>query len=413
MTPGFDAIYREHFGRILATVIRLTGGDFSLAEDAVQDAFTAAMLQWPAEGWPSSPRAWLTSTARHKALDRMRHQTSFADRREELEFFLRFERESEPEDGSNMDERLRLIFTCCHPALALDAQVALSLQTLCGMNAAAIARAFLLPESTMAQRLVRAKHKIRRARIPYEIPTGSALPDRLEAVMTVIYLVFNAGYGGSSGDRLIREELCTEAIRLSRMLSSAMPIYPETSGLLALMLVQDARRLARVDADGDLILLEEQDRRLWDRAQIAEGEALLEKTLRRCLPGPYTLQAAIAALHNQASSPSVTDWPQIAELYARLARIRPSPIVELNRSVAIAMVEGCEAALRLTDALKDDLGDYYLWWATRADFARRLNRLEEAAEAYREALSRVSNGAERRFLQRRLDALAVILNGHK
>jgi RNA polymerase sigma-70 factor, ECF subfamily len=412
VTSGLDAIYREHFGRILATVIRLTGGDFGLAEDAVHDAFAAALGQWPEEGWPSSPRAWIISTARHKALDRLRRQTSFANRREELEFFLRCEGDSEPEDESGMDERLRLIFTCCHPAFALEAQVALSLQTLCGMNAAAIARAFLVPETTMAQRLVRAKHKIRRARIPYEIPTGDALPDRLDAVMAVIYLVFNAGYSGSSGDHLIHRELCTEAIRLGRMLSSAMPNYPETAGLLALMLLHDARRDARVDPQGDLILLEEQDRRRWDRAQIAEGQALLKNALRRALPGPYTLQAAIAALHNQASSPAATDWPQIAELYAHLGRIRPSPVIELNRAVAIAMVEGCEAALRLIDALREDLSDYYLWWAARADFARRLNRVDEAAEAYREALSRVSNGAERRFLQRRLDAVTANRNCH-
>jgi RNA polymerase sigma-70 factor, ECF subfamily len=412
MTSGLDAIYREHFGRILASVIHCTGGDFSLAEDAVQDAFAAAMVQWPSEGWPSSPRAWLTGTARHKALDRLRRQNSFADRLNDLEFYLRFERDSEPQDESNMDQRLRLIFTCCHPALALEAQVALSLQTLCGMNSATIARAFLVPETTMAQRLVRAKKKIRRARIPYEVPSGDALPDRLDAVMAVIYLVFNAGYGGSSGDLLIRQELCAEAIRLGRMLSSAMPNYPESTGLLALMLLHDARRDARVDSSGDLVLLEEQDRHLWDRSQIAEGEALLENVLRTGIPGPYTLQAAIAALHNQASSPAITDWPQIAEIYAHLARLRPTPVVELNRAVAIAMVEGCEAALRLTDALREDLSDYYLWWATRADFARRLNRLDEAGEAYREALARVSNGAERRFLQRRLDAVTAQRNSN-
>lgn len=412
MSSGLDAIYREHFGRILASIIHFTGGDFSLAEDAVQDAFAAAMVQWPIEGWPSSPRGWLTGTARHKALDRLRRQNSFANRRNELEFYLRFERNSEPQDESNMDQRLRLIFTCCHPALALEAQVALSLQTLCGMNSATIARAFLVPETTMAQRLVRAKKKIRRARIPYQVPSDDALPDRLDAVMAVIYLVFNAGYGGSSGDLLIRQELCAEAIRLGRMLSSAMPNYPESTGLLALMLLHDARRDARVNSYGDLVLLEEQDRRLWDRSRIAEGEALLENVLRTRIPGPYTLQAAIAALHNQAFSPAVTDWPQIAELYARLARLRPSPVVELNRAVAIAMVEGCEAALRMTDALREDLGDYYLWWATRADFARRLNRLDEAREAYREALARVSNGAERRFLQRRLEAVTAQRNGN-
>jgi RNA polymerase sigma-70 factor, ECF subfamily len=406
VTSSLDAIYREHFGRILASVIRLTRGDFPLAEDAVHDAFAAAILQWPIEGWPASPRGWLTSTARHKALDRLRRQTSFTDRREELEFFLRFEHDSESKDESDMDERLRLIFTCCHPALALEAQVALSLQTLCGMNAAAIGRAFLVSESTMAQRLVRAKQKIRRAGIPYEVPAGDALPERLEAVIAVIYLVFNAGYGGSSGDYLIRHELCVEAIRLGRILSAAMSDYPETVGLLALMLLQDARRNARVDSNGDLVLLEDQDRSLWDQPAIAEGEALLKDALHSEVPGPYTLQAAIAALHSQASSPASTDWPQIAEFYARLASVSPSPVVELNRAVAIAMVDGCERALQLIDALKDDLGDYYLWWATRADFFRRLNRFEEAAAAYREALNRVSNGAERRFLQRRLNAIA-------
>lgn len=411
MITGLDAIYREHFGRILATVIHLTGGDFPLAEDAVQDAFAAALVQWPNEGWPANPRAWLTGTARHKALDRLRRRRSFADRSEELERFLQFDRASATEDESAMDERLRLIFTCCHPAFALEAQVALSLQTLCGMNAATIARAFLVPESTMAQRLVRAKQKIRRARIPYEIPAGDALPDRLDAVMAVIYLVFNAGYGGSSGDLLIHQELCAEAIRLGRLLSSAMPDAPDATGLLALMLLHDARRHARANPQGDLILLEEQDRQLWDRAQIREGEGLLEHALRGGVPGPYTLQAAIAALHNQALSPAATDWPQIAELYARLALLRPSSVVELNRAVAIAMVEGCEAALRLIDGLQEDLGDYYLWWATRADLTRRLHRYDEAAEAYRQALRRVSNGAERRFLQRHLDAIATQRGG--
>jgi RNA polymerase sigma-70 factor (ECF subfamily) len=405
---ALDTLYREHFGRILATIIRLTGGDFSLAEDAVQDAFAAALSHWRDDGWPANPTGWLAGTARHKALDRLRRQSNFTRRGHDLEQFLRLEMEEDKEAESPMDERLRLIFTCCHPALALEAQVALSLQTLCGMNAAAIARAFLVPESTMAQRLVRAKQKIRRARIPYEIPAGEALPERLEAVMAVIYLVFNAGYGGSNGDNLIRQELCTEAIRLGRFLTAAMPDAREAGGLLALMLLHDARRDARVDQQGDLVLLEDQERRLWDQTQIAEGAALLDHILRSGAAGPYALQAAIAALHCQAPSPAATDWPQIAALYARLVRIRPSPVVELNRAVAVAMVEGCEAGLNLIDALKADLGDYYLWWATRADLDRRLQRWEEAAEAYREALSRVSNGAEERFLRRRLNEVEAL-----
>jgi RNA polymerase sigma-70 factor (ECF subfamily) len=407
---AFDVLYREHFGRILATIIRLTGGDFSLAEDAVQDAFATALSQWQSDGWPANPGGWLASTARHKAVDRVRRLSNFNRLSLEFEQFLRLELEPDGEAESGMDERLRLIFTCCHPALALEAQVALSLQTLCGMNAAAIARAFLVPEATMAQRLVRAKQKIRRARIPYEVPSGEALPARLEAVMAVIYLVFNAGYSGSSCDNLILHELCTEAIRLGRILAAAMPDASEAGGLLALMLLHDARRDARVDQQGDLVLLEDQDRHLWDQAQIAEGAALLGHSLRNGAAGAYSLQAAIAALHCEAPSPKATDWPQIAALYARLAAIRPSPVVELNRAVAVAMVEGCEAGLLLIDALKADLGDYYLWWATRADLNRRLKRWNDAAEAYREALIRVSNGSEQRFLRRRLHEVESAAN---
>lgn len=396
-----DAIYREHSGRILATIIRFAGGDFTLAEDAVQDAFAAAMIQWPIEGYPLNPAAWLTGTARHKALDRLRRQSTLARRGAEVEHFLRFELEQEKdEENSLLDERLRLIFTCCHPSIALEAQVALSLHTLCGMSAAAIARAFLVPESTMAQRLVRAKQKIRRARIPYEVPTSEALPERLEAVMTVIYLVFNAGYSGS--DQLISQELCSEAIRLGRMLASAMSGYPEVDGLLALMLLHDARSGARVDLQGDLVLLEDQNRLLWNQSQIAEGAALLENALRGGAAGPYLLQAAIAALHCEAPMASATDWPQIAALYERLIRARPSPIVELNHAVAIAMVEGYEAGLHLIDTLRGELGDYYLWWATRADLYRRLGRWDDAQAAYRQALSGVLSTAERRFLARRL-----------
>ncbi|HEY7514668.1 MAG TPA: RNA polymerase sigma factor [Vicinamibacteria bacterium] len=395
-----DEVHREHYGRILATVIRLVG-DFDRAEDAVQEAFAAAVQGWARDGTPENPVAWLVSTARHKAIDELRRAARHEARREELGRHLRARAEEEaPVD----EDRLRLVFTCCHPALAPEAQVALTLRTLGGLTTEEIARAFLIPVPTLAQRLVRAKAKIREARIPYVVPSDEALPERLDAVMAVVYLVFNEGYAATFGDRLIRGELCTEAIRLGRMLEGLMPHRGEPKGLLALMLLHDARRATRVDAEGRLLTLEEQDRTLWNREQIAEGSRLVEQALRTGVPGTYALQAAIAALHAQAPRAEDTDWPQIAALYGLLVRVHPAPVVELNRAVAVAMADGLERGLHLLDILsrRGDLDRYHLLPAARADLLRRLGRRSEAAAAYREALDLVSNDAERRYLARRL-----------
>jgi RNA polymerase sigma-70 factor (ECF subfamily) len=398
--------YRDEFGRVLATVIRLVG-DFALAEEAVQEAFGVALERWPRDGTPASPRAWLVSTARHKALDALRRAGRLERIRAELAHAS--EPGQEPDvpgdaDASLPDERLRLIFTCCHPALAPDAQVALALRTLCGLSTGEIARAFLVAPATLAQRLVRAKRRLADARVPYEVPPPERLPERLEAVLAVVYLVFNEGYAASRGDALVRTDLSTEAIRLGRLLVELLPGAPEPAGLLALMLLHDARRAARTTAGGDLVLLEDQDRTRWSRPQIDEGLALAAAAMAAPAPGPYALQAAIAAEHARAARAEDTDWCAIARGYDALLARAPSPVVELNRAVAVAMTDGPAAGLALLDALggRGDLDGYHLFWAARADLLRRLARPGDAAAAYRRALALVATGPERRFLERRL-----------
>lgn len=388
---------------MLATLIRLLG-DFDLAEDMLQEAFAAALAQWPRDGVPRNPRAWLVSTARHKALDQLRRDKSFTQKREELARLSRTMVSAEIHDQDFPDDLLRLIFICCHPALALEAQTALTLKTLCGFSVEEIARAFLVLPATMAQRLVRAKKKIRAARIPYAVPDPDRLGERLEGVLRVVYLVFNEGYAASTGDRLVRRELCVEAVRLGRLLRSLLPKEKEIAGLLALLLLHDSRRQARVNANGDLVLLEDQDRALWDREQITEGVDLAEEAAREGGSGFYALQAAIAALHVQPRHAGQTDWPRIATLYGLLLRSHPSAVVALNRAVAVAMAEGPESGLVLIEALEssDQLLGYYLLHSAKADLLRRLGRNREAAKAYELALSLVDQAPERRFLERRL-----------
>jgi RNA polymerase sigma-70 factor (ECF subfamily) len=395
-----ERVFREEYGRAVAVLARLLG-DIGIAEEAVQDAFTAALERWPAGGLPPSPAGWIITTARRRAIDRLRREASRADRHAQAALL---QAAHEPaETGPVHDDRLRLIFTCCHPALAVHAQVALTLRLLGGLTTAEIARAFLVPEATMAQRLVRAKGKIRAAGIPYQVPDEASLPDRLRSVLAVIYLIYNEGYAASAGDRLVREDLCAEAIRLGRLLARLMPDEPEAIGLLALMLLQQARRAARTAADGSLVLLADQDRNRWDQAMIAEGQDLVRACLRRGQPGPYQLQAAINAVHSDAPTAAGTDWRQILALYDQLLALAPTPVVALNRAVAVAEVAGADAALTLVDQL--DLDGYYLLHAVRAGLLRRLGRPAEAAAAYDAALARTANEAEREFLRRSRDSL--------
>jgi RNA polymerase sigma-70 factor (ECF subfamily) len=405
---GVDAIYRSDSRRVLATLIRLLG-DFDLAEEAMHDAFAAAVEQWGEQGIPANPRAWLISTGRFKAIDRLRKNAKLESADVSVLDRIAAAENAPDDEDSVEDDRLRLIFTCCHPALSPDAQVALTLREVCGLTTEEVAHAFLTPPPTLAQRIVRAKGKIRDARIPYEIPSRADLPGRLDTVLHVVYLVFNEGYLASSGATLTRADLSAEAIRLARLLVELMP-EPEAVGLLALMLLHEARRSSRATPEGEMILLEDQDRTLWDSRQIAEGVDLVERALASRRFGPYTLQAAIAAVHAEAASAPATDWTQIVGLYDVLMRTDPSPVIELNRAAAIAMRDGPEAGLALIDAIlvRGDLDDYHLAHAARADLLRRLHRADEAIAAYERALELSTQDAERSFINRRLEALRTI-----
>jgi RNA polymerase sigma-70 factor, ECF subfamily len=409
--------FTEEWGRIVATLIARTG-DWDLAEDCAQQAFAEAVRRWPRDGVPRQPGAWLTTVARNRAIDRLRHermterrlraatdQMTAAQPPDDADSLLR-----EDDQSGIVDDRLRLMFTCCHPALPLEGRVALTLRTLAGLTTAEIARAFFVPEATMAKRLVRAKGKIAHARIPYRVPPAHLLPERTGGVLAVLYLLFNEGYKASAGPDLVRTDLCREAIRLARVLNALMPDEPEASGLLALMLFQHSRRLARVDQDGELVTLEEQDRSRWDRSEIDEAAALLERALARQSAGPYQLQAAIAACHAQSPHGDATDWARIASLYERLLEVMPHPIVRLNHAIAVAMANGPDQGLVLVDALEasGELADYHLLHATRADLLRRVGRVEDARAAYVRALELTSSDAERRFLNRRLEESARV-----
>jgi RNA polymerase sigma-70 factor (ECF subfamily) len=403
-----ENVYRADWGRILATLIRLFR-NFDIAEDAAQEAFAAAVDQWRVSGIPAIPRAWIIETARHKAIDRLRRQSKLSEVVQSIASTSQSADEPDYDTARIPDDRLQLIFTCCHPALALEAQVALTLRTLGGLETDEIARAFLVSPATMAQRLVRAKRKIHDANIPYQTPGLDEMPERLEAVLAVIYLIFNEGYAATRGGPLVRTDLCKEAIRLARLMRGLMtPAPPETTGLLALMLLHDARRNTRLDETGDLVLLENQDRERWDQVQIEEALPLVDEALRRG-PNPYAVQAAIAAVHCHAKRPEDTDWNQILSLYGVLESLQPSPIISLNRAVAIAMVRGSAEALAVVDALAaaGDLDNYSLLHSARADFLRRLGSFDEAAKSYERALALASNDSERRFLERRLQEVSA------
>ena len=394
-------MFRAEYGRAVAVLIRYFH-DIDLAEEAVQDAFTVALQRWPSAGLPPNPAAWIITTARNRAIDRLRREASREDRHAQAALLsAKDDRPEETDEGDVPDDRLRLIFTCCHPSLATGAQVALTLRLLGGLTTAEIARAFLVPEPTMAQRLVRAKGKIRDARIPYRVPDEEDRPARVRAVLAVVYLIFNEGYTASSGDRLVREDLCAEAIRLARLLDDLMPDEPEGMGLLALMLLIESRRVARTTAGGDLVRLADQDRARWNRDLMSEGQAIVRRCLARKRPGPYQIQAAINAVHSDARVASATDWRQIVRLYDQLLAMAPSPIVALNRAVAVAEVEGPAAALTLVDGLSGpELDRYHLFHAIRADLLRRLGRQDQAALAYAAAIDRTDNAREREFLER-------------
>jgi RNA polymerase sigma-70 factor (ECF subfamily) len=392
-------VFRTEYGRAVAVLVRALG-DIDLAEEAVQDAFAVAVDRWPSSGPPPSPAGWIITTARNKAIDRLRRESSRDDRHAQA--MLLHDRGEPIEEGPVQDDRLRLIFTCCHPSLAVPSQVALTLRLLGGLTTAEIAKAFLVPEPTMAQRLVRAKAKIRDARIPYRVPYEADLPERLKPVLAVVYLIFNEGYAASSGDRLVREDLCAEAIRLGRLLAELMPDEPEVMGLLALMLLTESRRETRTTPDGDLVLLTDQDRGRWDRELIAEGQAIVRASLRRNQPGPYQLQAAINAVHSDAPSAAETDWLQILQLYDQLMAMEPSPVVALNRSVAVAEVEGPDAALVLVDELP--LEGFHVFHAIRAELLSRLGRGDEADEEFERAIRSAANEPERVLLERKREA---------